>query len=191
MNSIEPASMVVQQSSNGLLSTTLFLSFVGVGYCLYMLKKKVDTLDTTKQDIDENDTLEEDMYQAWSGAFADGDNSLLVTIVRQKVCTKKANSVWVDWDGEDDASVVTRNFYLGNSDPSFSWTLKEREDDTQGIVKETMTDGWNSIIQVIITAFVKNKEVDMNSYFKQLLEDNKIEWQKTLFSKRDLDEMIN
>ncbi len=31
----------------------------------------------------------------------------------------------------------------------------------------------------------------MNSYFKQLLEDNKIEWQKTLFSKRDLDEMIN
>jgi hypothetical protein len=191
MNSIEPIQMVADHSSSSLLSTTLFLSFLAVGYCFYSLKTKVDTLDHTKQDIDEEETLEEDMYQAWSGAFADGENSLLVTIVRQKVSTKKANSVWVDWNGDEDASVITRNFYLGNSDPSFSWTLQKRETDMEATVKETMTDGWNSVIQLKIVAYVKESETDMNLYFKKLLQESRIEWQKTLFSKRQFLEEFN
>jgi len=191
MSSIEPIQMVADHSSSSLLSTTLFLSFLAVGYCFYSLKTKVDTLDHTKQDIDEEETLEEDMYQAWSGAFADGENSLLVTIVRQKVSTKKANSVWVDWNGDEDASVITRNFYLGNSDPSFSWTLQKRETDMEATVKETMTDGWNSVIQLKIVAYVKESETDMNLYFKKLLQEGRIEWQKTLFSKRQFLEEFN
>ena len=191
MSSIEPIQMVADHSSSSLLSTTLFLSFLAVGYCFYSLKTKVDTLDHTKQDIDEEETLEEDMYQAWSGAFADGENSLLVTIVRQKVSTKKANSVWVDWNGDEDASVITRNFYLGNSDPSFSWTLQKRETDMEATVKETMTDGWNSVIQLKIVAYVKESETDMNLYFKKLLQESRIEWQKTLFSKRQFLEEFN
>ena len=182
-----------QQSSNALLSTSFMLSFMAVGYGLYILKKKVDTLDLTKKDFDEEDIIEEGIYQAWSGAFADGENSLLITLVRQKVCTKKANTSWVDWDGTEDSSVVTRNFYLGNSDPSFSWTIETRESDTKATVRETLIDGWNSVIQIKLEGFLKDYTPDtsMNSYLKKLVNENRIEWQKTLFSKRDFEEAFN
>ncbi len=182
-----------QHSSNALLSTSLMLSFMAVACGLFILKKKIDTLDLTKKDMDEEDIVEDGVYQAWSGAFADGENSLLITLVRQKVCTKKANTSWMDWDGTEDSSVITRNFYLGNSDPSFSWTIETRESDTKATVKETLTDGWNSVIQIKLESFLKDfqPETDMNTYFKKLVEDDRIEWQKTLFTKREFREAFN
>jgi hypothetical protein len=169
------------------------LSFMAVGYGLFILKKKIDSLDLTKKDLDEEDIVEDGVYQAWSGAFADGENSLLITLVRQKVCTKKANTTWIDWDGTEDSSVINRNFYLGNSDPSFSWTIETRESDTKAIVKETLTDGWNSVIQIKLEAFVKEFQSDtnMNHYLKKLVEEGRIEWQKTLITKREFREEFN
>jgi hypothetical protein len=61
----------------------------------------------------------------------------------------------------------------------------------EATVKETMTDGWNSVIQLKIVAYVKESETDMNLYFKKLLQESRIEWQKTLFSKRQFLEEFN
>ncbi len=179
--------------ANNLLSTTLFLSFAVVGYSLYYVKQNLELLNTKKKDIDEDDATEPNVYQSWSGTFADGENSLVATIVRMKSTTRKKNNEWMEWDGSNDASVVTRNFYLGNLDPSFTWTIKQREFDTEAIAKETMVDGWNSVIQIKLTAYVKNpwtkKELDY--FLKYLFQDERIEWQKTILTKREFEQMFN
>lgn len=171
-----------------LLSTTLLLSFSAIAYSFYILKTELSLLKETKQDIDSSGEIEETVYPSWSGSYADGEDSLLITIVRQKFCSKKKNDAWVSWDGADDASVVSRNYYLGNSDPSFDWNIQEREFDTKATAKETMTDGWDSLVHIKLTAFV-NKSIqtstDVNTFLKRLLEQNRIEWQKTLVELRE------
>lgn len=193
MNSIHAFDAFERQSSNSLLPTTLFLTFMAVGYSLFYIKNKLEVLAKEKKDIDEEEVIEEDVYQSWSGAFADGEDSLLVTLVRQKVHTKKKNTLWVDWDETSDSSVITRNFYLGNTNPTFSWSLEKRESDTKAVAKDTMVDGWESVILIHLSAFVK--EVDssneMNEFLKELLEQEKIEWQKTLLTKQQMEALFN
>lgn len=169
-------------SSNTLLSTTLFLSFAVVGYSLYYIKKKVEDLVTTKKDLDEEEELEENVCQSWTGTFADGDDSLFITILREKYTSKKKNKEWIDWDESNDPSVVSRNFYLGNSDPSFDWIVTKRDTDTQATVRDTMTDGWNSLVHLKLKAFVKDEKTseEMNAFLKKLIQEDKIEWSKTL-----------
>ncbi len=178
--------------SIGLFASTTLVSFFAVGYCLYYMKKKVEELSETKKDKDENDLPEENVYQGWSGTYADGQDSVLLTILRQKVCTKDSNTKWVDWDGTTDASVINRNFYMGNENPTFTWTFVHRESDIEATVKETMTDGWNSVIQQKIVAYTKDKSLnnEINAFLKKLVDEDKIEWQKTLFSKREMEEMF-
>jgi hypothetical protein len=173
--------------SMNLFASTTLVSFFAIGYSLYYIKNKIQELITTKKDKDENELLEDTIYQGWSGAFADGEESVLITIIRQKVCTKQANTKWIDWDGSDDTSVINRNFYMGNENPNFSWNFKQRESDTEAMVKETLTDGWNSIIQQKIVAYVKDKSSDteMNAFLKKIVNEDKIDWQKTLFTKRE------
>lgn len=186
-------SNIGDSNSMNLFASTTLVSFLAVGYTLYYIKKKVEELNDVKKDKDENDLPEENIYQGWSGAYADGEESVLITIIRQKVCTKKANTKWVDWDGSNDASVINRNFYMGNEHPTFIWTFKQRENDTEATVKEMMTDGWNSVIQQKIVAYTNDKTIDrdMNLFLKKLVDEEKIDWQKTLFTKREVDEMFN
>ena len=184
---------LLAESSTTFLSTTLLVSFAVIGYSLYSMKKKVEELTSTKQDINEDDILDENMYQSWAGTYGDSEESLIITVLRQKVCSKKANRAWLDWDGSSDASVISRNFYLGNSDPCFVWTVTQRETDTKATVKETMTDGWNSLIQVKLAAFVKELSTSdqFNAFVKKLIEEDKIVWKKSLLSKGEFKYLFN
>ena len=177
-----------QDSASGLLATTMLLSLVSVGYIFHYFRQKIDSLENTKQDIDENEATEKNIYQAWSGTFADGTDSLEITLVWKKECSRKKNEKWLDWDGLEDASVINRNFYLGNLDPSFIWAFIPRDNDTKADVKETFTDGWNSIIQLKLTAFIHEPKTNdgMNLYLKDLLVRGEIEWQKCLLSKHEI-----
>jgi hypothetical protein len=193
MNSIHPLHIVERESSSTLLPTTLLLTFMAVGYSLFYIKNRLEALSNQKKDVDEEDVIEEEVYQSWSGAFADGQDSLLVTLVREKIHTKKKNTIWVDWDGTTDSSVITRNFYLGNTNPSFSWSFEKRESDTKAIAKDTMIDGWESVIQIHLSGFVKEEKTsdEMNAYLKELVEQEKIEWQKTLLTKQEVRTLFN
>lgn len=193
MNLITPISEVAKDSSNSLLTTTVFLSFMVVGYSLYYIKQKLEELNEKKEDKNEDEIIEENLFQGWSGVFADGNDSLNITILRQKVNSRGKNTEWIGWTGDKDASVITRDFYMGNENPSFDWSFTKRETDTEAIVKETMTDGWNSIIQLKVSAYIKEElnNEGMNLFLKKLIDEEKIEWQKTLYTKRELTELFN
>ena len=176
-----------ESQNTSLLISTCFVSFTAIFYGLFYLKQKVEKLLLEKEEEKNTDAdIDFDVYQGWNGTYADGDNSLLIQIVRMKESSKRKNANWIDWDGEDDSSTVSRNFYLGNADPSFSWLRKVREDDVQGLVQETMTDGWSSLIRMKIECFVEQSEdMDMNLFLKNLIAQNKIEWTKILFTKEE------
>ena len=180
-------SMIPERSD--LLLNTILLSFAGVVFVLSYLKKELDLLRNQKKDIDTDDIAEKDVYQGWTGQYADGNDSLTITLIRKKISTKKMNKDWIDWDGTEDASLVSRNYYLGNASPSFEWAVEKREEDTKMEVRESMIDGWNSVIEMKMTAFVK-EEMDANSFLKRLVLENQIEWEKVLFTQEEYEELI-
>lgn len=168
--------------NSDLLSSTLLMSFIGVVFGLVYLKQQLTLLDTKKQDKSQEDILEEDFYQCWEGNFADGEDSLLIHIVRKKYTKKSKNMAWIQWDGSEDGSVITRNFYLGNQNPSFDWSITKREEDTLASVQEMLTDGWDCVVQIKLTAFMKEEKTnsEMNEFLRTLLINDKIEWEKSL-----------
>jgi hypothetical protein len=184
--------MAQQDATSALLATTMILSLTSLGYIFHYFQKKIEHLEQTKKEIDENENLEQDVYQSWSGTFADGTNSLVATLVWKKESSKQENTKWMEWNGEQDGSVVNRNFYLGNESPSFDWLLITREFDTKATVKETFMDGWNSVIQLKLTAFVqepKTKE-GMNSFLRDLFQQEQIDWQRCMISKQEIIEIF-
>lgn len=184
--------MVNQDSTSALLATTMILSLTSLGYIFHYFQKKIDGLEKTKKDIDEEENLEEDVYQSWSGTFADGTNSLVATLVWKKESSRKENAKWVEWNGEQDGSVVNRNFYLGNETPSFDWMIVNREADTKATVKETFMDGWNSVIQLNLSAFVqepKTKE-GLNLFLGDLVQHDRIDWQRCMLTKQEVTEIF-
>ena len=148
-------------------------------------------MEEKKKDNNEDEYLEEDVYQSWSGTFADGTNSLIATLVWKKFHSKQKNDRWMDWDGLEDEAVVNRNFYLGNESPSFDWIIERREFDTKAVVKETFTDGWDSLVQMKLTAFVNEPLTNegMNSFLRDIQRSNRIEWQKVVLSKTEFIEI--
>lgn len=188
-NTITAIAAAASSSSDisDLLVSTIFFSFLTVGYGLLYMKKKLESLEKTKKDLDENDIVETEWYQSWNGTYANGVDSLIITIVRQKACTKNANEDWIELDTADDTTIVTRNFYLGNENPSFNWVLEKREFDTKAVVKDTMMDGWASLVHIKLTAFMKEDVTSnqMNMFVKKLCSQNLIEWQKQLLPKEE------
>jgi hypothetical protein len=184
--------MATQNSSttgDSLYVSTLFLSFTVIFYGLHYLKQKLDALEEKSNKVEE--TVDEDFYQAWHGTYADGDNSLLIHIARQKVCSKENNKRWLSWDGSDDASTISRNFSLGNGDPTFNWQVVERENDVHGFVRDTMTDGWNSAVHMKLDCFLSEEGDSMNAFVKDLIAKNKIEWHKVLLSDEQFNEIFS
>jgi hypothetical protein len=154
-----------------------------------------------KQDYDEGDDLEEGKYQAWQGLFQKDDIRLKVYIWREKCSTKNKNQEWISWnqmeetDEKEDPSVVVRDFYLGNSNPEFKWLLESDSKDLYRlVVKDTMINGWDSLIKIEITLsctqkehlaeFIGAKEYQYdkttNSVLQKCIQDKLIEWQKIL-----------
>ena len=174
---------MVSEPSDIFIASTAVLSFVAMAYSLFSMNKDKGNA---------NDSIFGDgMYQCWSGLYNSSDLTLYITIVREKMSSIEKNLKWIQWNGSTDASVVSRDFYLGNADPSFSWSYEQREFDTKCSVRETMTDGWDSLIQMKITATVKNiPEEGMNEWLKEVLLAKKIHWQKTLISKEEFTSMF-
>lgn len=181
-----------QDSTSALLATTMILSLTSLGYIFHYFQKKIEHLEQTKKDIDEEEHLEEDVYQSWLGTFADGTNSMVATLVWKKESSRKENANWIEWNREQDGSVINRNFYLGNESPSFDWLLTNREADTKGVVNETFMDGWNSVIQLNLTAFVKEPKTKegMNLFLGDLLQQERIDWQRCMLTKQEVTEIF-
>lgn len=192
MNLIVPPQQ--NDSDDTLITSTIFLSFTAILYGIFYMKQQIEELTKTKQDIDVKNTLQEDIYQGWTGTYADGENSLLLYIIRQKTTSKRKNDTWIEWDGSEDTSVTSRNFYLGNLDPSFSWSFEKRESDIQASVQDTLMDGWNSVVHMKFDAFIKEEEdtdEKMNLFFKQLIVNNRIEWEKILLTKEEFTDLFD
>ncbi len=182
------------EDGSTLLATTMVLSLASVAYILRYFNGKIEKLEATKRDIDEMEAVEEDMYQAWSGTFADGTNSLVATIVWKKCNTKYSNQKWVTWDGEEDASVINRNFYLGNNAPSFDWQIQSHgATGSKAILNETLTDGWDSVVYIKIVSFLESSTTknEMDSLLKEIVSQGRIEWERCLLSKQELTELLD
>jgi hypothetical protein len=184
--------MTQQDSTFSLLATTMILSFTSLGYIFHYFQKRIDDLEKNKRDIDTEDLVDENVFQAWSGTFADGQNSLIATLVWKKEHSRKKNSKWVDWNGEQDGSLTNRDFYIQKENPSFDWRITKREFDTKAVVKETFMDGWNSVILLKITVFVGEEKTnnEMNYFFKNLVEANQIDWQKSLLPLNEINQIF-
>ena len=156
-----------------------------------------------KKDYDEEDELEEGRNQAWKGIYNSDALSCKIYIWRDKESTKKKNREWKELDdveyadNEEDSSVVVRDFYLGNSNPEFKWVLESDMKDLFRIfVKDTMINGWDSLIKLEITISCKEKEelaryIGMTNYLnddtanavlKKLIKENSIEWERIVMT---------
>jgi len=147
-----------------------------------------------KKDYDESEELELHKYQAWSGFLKESKIALTFMIWREKFSTVNKNLDWTDWDKSQDASCVVRDFYLGNSNPDFSWILGSTSQDTiQAEMLDTLINGWDSVskIKIILTAskenvlqFVSQQEFEgsktLNLVVKKSVEDGLIEWSRIL-----------
>ena len=147
-----------------------------------------------KKDYDETEEIEEGKYQAWMGFVEDSKIPLTFTIWREKCSTAKKNWEWTNWDRTQDGSCVVRDFYLGNSNPDFSWSLKFPSTHTvHAEMHDTLINGWDSVckIRIILTAskddilhFVSQQEFEgsktMNLVIKKSVEGAVIHWSRIL-----------
>lgn len=181
-----------QDSITSLLATTMILSLTSIGYIFHYFRQKIETLEKNKKNIDMEDLVEENVFQAWSGTFADGRNSLIATLVWKKECLRKENTTWLDWNGEQDASVTNRDFYIQKQNPSFQWEITKRNFDTKAVVKESYMDGWNSVYQLKFTVFVEDEKTNeqMNLFLKNLLDSNQIDWQRCVIQEDEVNHIF-
>jgi len=147
-----------------------------------------------KKDYDESEEIQEGKYQAWMGFVEDSKIPLTFTIWREKYSTIEKNLEWTNWDRTQDGSCIVRDFYLGNSNPDFSWVLTFPSAHTvHAEMHDTLINGWDSVckIRIILTAakddilqFVSQQEFEgsktMNLVVKKSVEDGLIQWSRIL-----------
>jgi hypothetical protein len=146
-----------------------------------------------KKDFDESEEIEYNKYQAWSGFFQDSKIALTIRIWREKQSTFKKNLEWVNWDKSQDGSCIVRDFYLGNSNPEFSWILHTLNEPVHAEMKDTLINGWDSVckIHIIVTAskgdileFLSKDEFEgsqtLNLLLKKTVEEERILWSRIL-----------
>jgi hypothetical protein len=161
-----------------------------------------DTLDEhderirEKKDYDDSEEIEEGKHQTWRGAYMGDTVQVNLIIWRVKESSIKKNQDWISWNGVRDSSCIVRDFYLGNSNPDFSWSL---ETTTGAVYKATVTDtminGWDSIIKLELTIVsTKENALDFtqttsfndsdtfNSILKKVVDQNLIQWSRGLVS---------
>ncbi len=149
-----------------------------------------------KQNYDETEEIEDGKYQAWIGSHV--HPQVTIMIWRQKISTIKKNQEWVSWNGQEDASTVVRDFYLGNSSPDFEWTVKEeavgQDECVEASVEDTMVNGWDSLIKLQIKMrmyasetpcdyindqdFIDNQSI--NALLKRVLKSKQLIWMRGL-----------
>ncbi len=147
-----------------------------------------------KKDYDESEEVEPNKYQAWSGFLEHPEIALTFTIWREKCSTVKKNLDWTNWDGTQDGSCIVRDFYLGNSNPDFSWILSSASQETvQAEMRDTLINGWDSVckIKIILAGskenvlqFTSQQEFEgsktLNLVVKKSVEEKLIQWSRNL-----------
>jgi len=147
-----------------------------------------------KKDYDESDEVQHDKYQAWKGEYFDEPRKVEISLSRKKETTLKENQEWIVWEGESNASVTARDYYLGNLNPDFQWEIREGEDYYILVAMESFVESWNSVILLEIfmtfpsqqsllefteqTSFNGNPTI--NLALKKYLEEKKLRWQRVL-----------
>lgn len=141
-----------------------------------------------KKDYDESEEVQSGMNQAWKGVCKQESLQTEILIWREKESTLKKNQEWLAWDGERDAACIVRDFYLGNSDPSFSWIVPSAESTFEAQMLDTMVNGWDSVIKIKICISSSTEQPTLkgsdrlNTYLKGLIEGKHIEWSRILLS---------
>jgi hypothetical protein len=147
-----------------------------------------------KQDYDSSDDVQHGKYQGWVGIYTAMNRNMQITILREKYSTLQKNQEWVAWDGSANASTVVRDFYLGNSDPDFSWNIVETDTSLLFQVAETLVNGWDSVIKIQITFTLPAKESllefteqeyyngspTLNLALKKVIDKKMVEWSRIL-----------
>lgn len=149
-----------------------------------------------KKDFDEFEEIEDHKYQAWNGSYKGNDFSMTIRIWREKCSTVKKNQEWVHWDGERDSSCIVRDFYLGNSNPEFSWIFHHLPDsnDMQAEMRDTLINGWDSVLKIRIDLKAPSKSEILNfllessfqgnettnKVLKKCIDDNLLIWSRIL-----------
>lgn len=140
-----------------------------------------------KDDYDPDQEIEPELYQAWRGTTLAGEQpSIAITIWREKLSTVAKNRDWKSWEGESDGSCVVRDFYIGNLNPDFQWTVLEAEGVLCGSVRETMVNGWDSVVKMKIDVICdsdnmpERSSLAFNHSLKEVLEQKRIIWSKEL-----------
>lgn len=147
-----------------------------------------------KKDYDESDEVQHEKYQAWKGEYFDEPRKVEISLSRKKETTVKENQEWIVWEGESNASVTARDYYLGNLNPDFQWEIREGEDYYILVAMESFVESWNSVILLEIfmtfpsqqsllefteqTSFNGNPTI--NLALKKCLEEKKLQWQRVL-----------
>lgn len=146
-----------------------FVCIAGVVLSVILQKQKLSSSEEAR------------MYQAWVGTFQDSLSSVVIRMIRKKKTTMEKNQAWLSSSGED-ASVITRNFYLGNSDPNFDWKISQEGLTHVAVAEEIIVDGWNSVVQICIEIRLQENrsEEDIAKLFKTIVNDKKLHWKKTL-----------
>lgn len=101
--------------------------------------------------------IEEGRHQAWVGRYEDVESSskIDIRIIREKYGTFASNKDWLSWSGESNASTIVRDYYLDSFDSDYDWSIS----DTTGVLKETLVNGWNSVIHVRIEIQSSKKDI--------------------------------
>jgi hypothetical protein len=146
-----------------------------------------------KKDYDESEEIEQGKHQAWRGAYMGDIVQVNVTIWRVKESSIKKNQDWISWDGINDSSCIVRDFYLGNSNPEFSWRLENTVGSVyKASVADTLINGWDSIIKLELTIVsTKENALDFtpttsfdentfNSILKKVVNTNLLQWSRGL-----------
>jgi hypothetical protein len=149
-----------------------------------------------KKDFDESDEIEEMKYQAWDGSYKGNEFIFTVRIWREKESTLKKNQEWVHWDGKEDSSCIVRDFYLGNSNPDFTWIFHHfsESDAVRAEMHDTLINGWDSVLKIRIyldaraksdiLQFVSESVFDgnqtANKVLKKCVDDNLFMWSRIL-----------
>ncbi len=127
-----------------------------------------------KKDYDETSEVEEGKFQAWEGEVSQGNGQMKITIWRVNKSSIQKNQEWIAWNGDADASCIVRDFYLGNSNPDFVWKRMGE----QGLVDETLVNGWDSVIRIRIVA--DGVKEDYNDFLKKCLTGELVQWSRVL-----------
>jgi len=132
-----------------------------------------------KVDYDESSEIEEGKYQCWKGICYTSGITLQIKIWREKSSTLRKNQEWVNWNGEPNGSCIVRDFYLGNSNPDFSWSI---HDNSTAEVSDTLINGWDSVckIYILIKKDGIQEQLDYNKFLKKCIEEKSIAWSRIL-----------